>query len=164
MRKNKNNKRGLTLVELIIAIGLFSLVITIAVGLFTRAISSQRRGIAIQNAQDNGRYLLGMMSKEIRMSNQILTPNGWTDEIELNHPTHGDVTYSFDNNKILRNGEVINAEEVVVDGDFHIQGSGGGDDQQPRVSLIMNVSTTGQKQEEATVINLQTTLSLRKLE
>jgi len=48
---------------------------------------------------------------------------------------------------------------------FYIDGrESGGDDEQPRVTIVMKAQTTGAKIEEQAEINLQTTLSQRKLD
>lgn len=161
---NKNHsKLGLTLVELLVAATVFSLVVVTVVGLFTTAIRSQRKSMVIQNVQDNGRYLIGFMAKEIRMS-ELNASDGETTTLNIIHPTSGSVIYVFTGTQILRNGEPINSDEVNVQGKFYIDGKTSGDDEQPRVTLIMKVETTGEKAEERTEINLQTTLSQRKLD
>ena len=57
---------GFTLVELLIAIGLFSVVITIAMGGFVRALRSQRQVVALISANSNVSLVMEQMSREMR--------------------------------------------------------------------------------------------------
>lgn len=157
--KNKQNK-GFTLVELLVALVVFSLAVTIAISLFASALRSQRKSIAIQNVQDNARYLIGFIAKEIRMS-EIKSPDGELFILDINHPDEGDIRYQFTGVEVQRNGEKINSDEVQVDGKFFIDGRSTGDDEQPRLTIVMKVETIGAKAEERAKVNLQTTLSQR---
>ncbi len=166
-KKNKKGlpagRQGFTLIELLVSITIFSLVISIALGLFTTIIRNQRKSMAIQNVQDNGRYLLGFMAKEIRMS-EITSSDGESFSLDISHLEHGDITYLFSGGQILSNAEPINSDEVQVEGKFFVDGKTGGDNKQPRVTVVMKVKTTGIKTKEQAEINLQTTLSQRKLD
>ena len=163
----KKEKKGFTLVELLIGMVVFSLAIGIAVNLFAASLRNQRKSIAIQNVQDNGRYLMSFVAKEVRMS-EIRTSDGTYAALYMYHPEQGDITYIFTgapNWQITRNGDAISSDEVQVQGVFYIDGrESGGDDEQPRATIVMKVETTGAKIEERAEINLQTTLSQRKLD
>ena len=65
--KNKNGA-GFTLIELIVALAVFSSVVLSISGIFISVINSQRKILSIQNTQEAGRYLLESMIKEVRMS------------------------------------------------------------------------------------------------
>jgi len=158
MTGNKQTK-GFTLVELIVGVAIFSLVILIAVSLLTTALRVQRKSIAIQNVQDNSRYLMGFIAKEIRMS-EIKTGDGPSADLSIYHLDHGDIIYTFTGTQITRNGDAISSDEVKVQGTFYVDGRGS-DDDQPRVTIVMKVRTTGGKVEEQAEMNLQTTLSQR---
>ena len=127
--------------------------------------------MAIQDVQDNARYLMGFIAKEIRMS-QIITSDGVAYDLNIVNSEGDPIKYSFTGNtgnpdtawQITREDRAINSKEVDVDGWFYVGGRAAGDIEQPRVTVIMKVSTTGIKHEEQSEINLQTTLSQRKLE
>ena len=59
-------KKGFTLVELLITVGLFVIIITIAVGGFTNAVRTQRQVSLLISAQSNVSLVLEQMSREIR--------------------------------------------------------------------------------------------------
>ncbi len=164
MTGNNKTKSGFTIIELIVGLAIFSLAATIAVALLTTALRAQRKSIAIQNAFDNGRYLIGFMAKEIRMS-EITSFDGEIYNLNIVHPINGNVTYSFSGNNLLRNSDQINSDEVRVTGRFVVDGKApSGDDEQPRVTIVMEVETNSVKVEEKAEIRLQTTLSQRNLE
>jgi len=62
------NKRGLTLVEIVVSTTLFSIVIYITFAIFQGVVVSQRSTVISQNVQEATRYAFEVMSKEIRMA------------------------------------------------------------------------------------------------
>ncbi len=60
------NQNGTSLMELIVALALFTVVILTSSGIFQSIVNSQRSAIASQDVQENMRYALEVMSKEIR--------------------------------------------------------------------------------------------------
>ncbi len=163
-------KRGFTLIELLVGLMVFSLAVGVAINLFAAALRAQRKSIAIQNVQDNGRYLISFIAKEIRMS-RIVSADGETLILNIEHPTNGNITYTFTgapNWQILRtdadSSGSINSSEVNVDGRFSIAVRAVGDNIQPRVTIIMKITNKGVKVEEQSEIDLQTTFSQRRLD
>lgn len=175
--KHKANK-GITLIELIIAMAIFVIVISVVLSLFMTGLKGQRRVITLQNLQDNARFLLGFMAKEIRMSNINNVVNGETLILDITHPISGDIIYTFTGapdydikRRFLDPGPpaqflegAINSGEVLITGSFSLSGIGIGDGQQPRVTITVNVETVGVKVEEKAEVTLQTTVSPRNLE
>ena len=74
MKKNiKKNNQGVSLIELVVAITLFSVLILSSTQIFQMVVDGQRSAVSAQNLQENMRYALEKMSKEIRtavVSNQ----------------------------------------------------------------------------------------------
>ena len=64
--KIKQNNSGFTLIEMVVAVALFTATMLSAVQIFQMAINSQRNAIAGQNIQESMRYALEVMSKEMR--------------------------------------------------------------------------------------------------
>lgn len=64
--KKNNSQRGISLLELIVAIGIFSIVVLLANGIYINIISSQRQSISAQTTQEALRFAFEMISKEIR--------------------------------------------------------------------------------------------------
>lgn len=67
-KKNRktNNKNGYSLVEMIVAISIFSIIMTVATGIFLNFTRSQQNSIASQTVQESLKFVFGFMSKEIR--------------------------------------------------------------------------------------------------
>ena len=64
----RNSRSAFTLVEMLVAIALFSVVVSIAVGGFTRALRTQRQVIALIAANSNMSLALEQMAREMRTS------------------------------------------------------------------------------------------------
>jgi len=62
----RNNQSGYSLIEMLVAVSLFSAIMLAASAVFQSAMESQRSTIASQNIQENMKFILEVMSKEIR--------------------------------------------------------------------------------------------------
>lgn len=159
--------KGFTLIELVIAIGIFVIVVSVALSLFLTGLAGHRKTIAIQNVQDNARYLLEFVAKEVRMS-EIKNANYY--RLVITRPDGEEITYAFEGGNIQRTitgnpsgSGPMNSNEVSISGQFYTLGIGKDDNQQPRVTIVMKAETTGKTEEKAR-IELQTTLNPRNLE
>ena len=80
----RKNIRGFTLIEMVVAIALFSLLVGAMVGVFTYAIRGQRQTHAQQEIVQNGTYLMEYVSRSLRDAKKDLGPtcltekSGWT--------------------------------------------------------------------------------------
>src|SRR3989338_10006398 len=61
-------EKGTSLIELLVAITLFSFMILAATQIFKMVIDGQRNAVSAQNVQENIRYAMEKISKEIRMA------------------------------------------------------------------------------------------------
>lgn len=103
----KKNNKGVTLLELMVAVSLFSITILMSTRIFVTVIDGQRDAIAAQNMQESIRYTFERISKEIRMAqkdvdgsctgtaDKVYNTNAGNDELTfLNY--HGEcVAYSL---------------------------------------------------------------------
>lgn len=88
MIKRKHNAHGFTLLEMIVALAIFSVVAVIAVGALVRVVGLNRRAQTLQSAMIDLSFALESMSREIRvgstyycltgMTNGYINPNTWT--------------------------------------------------------------------------------------
>jgi len=153
--------------ELIVSLALFSIVIVVVLGLFSMGITAQRKVLALQGVQENGRFILEFMAKEIRMST---INSGTASSINITRPEPGGeiVEYTFNGNDLTRTvdgeGGAINSEDVIVNGSFYVAGVGAADALEPKVTIALSVQGSGTKIEEQARIDLQTTLSQRVLD
>jgi type II secretory pathway pseudopilin PulG len=71
---NGMNKRfgkkeiGFTLIEMAVALGIFTLLITAVMRVYTNGFYSQKRALEMQAVQRDGSYILEVVSREIRMA------------------------------------------------------------------------------------------------
>jgi len=68
LNKIRQNNLGVTLLEMLVAVALFSVTILSATQIFKMVIEGQRNAIAAQNVQESMRYAFETMAKEIRMA------------------------------------------------------------------------------------------------
>ncbi len=66
MNMNTNAKKGFTLIEMLVTVGLFTIIITIAVGGFTNAIRTQSEVASLISAQSNVSIALEQMARQVR--------------------------------------------------------------------------------------------------
>ncbi|MEA3463698.1 MAG: prepilin-type N-terminal cleavage/methylation domain-containing protein [Patescibacteria group bacterium] len=66
--KIKKNNTGTTLIELLVAVTLFSVIMLSATAIFKIMVEGQRNAIAAQNAQESMKYVFEVMAKEVRMA------------------------------------------------------------------------------------------------
>ncbi|PJE73761.1 MAG: hypothetical protein COV02_00920, partial [Candidatus Terrybacteria bacterium CG10_big_fil_rev_8_21_14_0_10_41_10] len=66
IRNKKNLNAGFTLIELIVALGLFAVVMTISVGAFLNISDIQKKSESLRNVSDNMSFTIEMMTRDIR--------------------------------------------------------------------------------------------------
>ena len=161
--ENKKEK-GLTLVELLVAMAVFGILITVVSNIAFSVIKAQRKAFAIQSTQESGRFLLEMMSKEFRTS--LINTGGGSGLTTLNI-TNADsqtLNYQFDNTnkRLLRDGQEISPSDIEITGSFYVQEYSFPAAQPRRViTTVMKIEVSGNRAEEASVINLQSTVAPR---
>ena len=94
LKKKKEVEKGFTLVEMIIAIFIFSIVFGAASGLFVSAIKNQSRTLANQQLLDQTSYTIEYIGRAIRMAKKDI--EGSCISAKLNYAT----TTSGGGNKI----------------------------------------------------------------
>ncbi|MEI6596822.1 MAG: prepilin-type N-terminal cleavage/methylation domain-containing protein [bacterium] len=179
--KKIQSAKGVSLLELIVAIALFAVLMLSATAIFKMVINGQRNAISAQNVQENMRYIMEKISKEIRMaqiSNQecgtaainkvFNTANGGS-EIYFKNQNGDCVTYYLENKRIKImvgvNGvndfvtpakiEVNNLKFYVVDDLIGVSSS-----LQPYVVMAMDAKAVGQAINQQ-AMKIQTTVSSR---
>lgn len=156
MRNKKIKKNsGFTLLELLVALGIFSVVISLAIGIFVGSSGSQRKIMEFYDTQREGSYLMETVSRELRMAIAIdsAQQNNNSSEIEFTNYENDLVKYcradlsgSCDSagDYFARNGEVINSSSVIIDDlIFYTSENFGVPKIQPIVTIIIKVKSTG---------------------
>ena len=163
---NFKRQAGFTLVELIVAVGVFAAVVVAVSTIFTSVVNSQRKNVNNEEVLDNARFVLENMARAIRQS-MITVPavGGSASGITINHPIKGVIAYSLDNGHIKENTVDLTSDSVFVDNlTFTVSGNSPSDGVQPRVTISISLRNKNQKPGTDTNINLQTTVTLRTLQ
>ena len=154
--------KGFTLIELIVVLAIFSMVILVMLGIFVSLVQSQRKAIAIQDTQEISRYLLESMTKEIRMSKINSAVGNNLSVLNITNSKGETFNYSFDgvNKKLLRDAQNISPDNIEITGGFYVIGSSV--PAQYRVTTVIKARAKSLKVEEESIVNLQSTIAVRK--
>ncbi|HKL17091.1 MAG TPA: prepilin-type N-terminal cleavage/methylation domain-containing protein [Patescibacteria group bacterium] len=68
MKKNFNNKESFTLIELMVSLSILVLVILAAMAIYLRVIGTRSKTLGQLNIQEDGQFLMTLISKDIRSS------------------------------------------------------------------------------------------------
>jgi prepilin-type N-terminal cleavage/methylation domain-containing protein len=153
---SKFNNKGFTLLELLLAISLLSLIITITVGIFVSGSKTQRKIIELSAAQREGGYLMETISREIRMAKAINSDQEGNNDSDVEFTNYdGDPTiYELSGGQILRNTKPISSSDVTIENlTFYV--SDDFNDVQPLITIVMKVKA------KDTSILLQDSIALR---
>lgn len=175
---NKKDKKryqtGFTLIEMITAIFVFLILITLVLGGFVQVIRLGRRAQNTQQVEENSFFVLELMAREIRVSkvlNSVNNPNcpntTPVNKICLDHPVNGSVIYFLSGNEVHRD---INGIDTIISSnkvdftrlDFYPAGVEIGDGLQPRITIVGSVQSKAN--DEQAILKFQTTVSPRELD
>ncbi len=158
--KFKNFSSGFTLIELLVALAVFMFVLTIVISIFMTSVKNQRQVFMAQNLQDNARYLLEAIGKEVKMSS-FRSSSGQLQTFQITNQEGNDVDYQFSGGAIWREetggsgSQKISSSQVMIDGQFYVVNEAG---KKPRVTIVMRVYPASASQPE---IRIQSTISSR---
>lgn len=79
MAINKNFQKGYTLIEILVAIGIFTTVIAVPTGFFVSSLKGQQRALNSQTLVDNVSYSLEYISRALRMAKKETNCTSKTD-------------------------------------------------------------------------------------
>lgn len=176
MTKKSKIQEGLTLIELMVAVSVFTTVLAISSGVFISAIRLQRKALSTQKLLDEVSYATEYMARALRMAKKDTGPTclsqaGLNYETTatgikfLNYKDPPECQEFYLDGNILKESKNGGAGVALTSGDFRVtafsvvlSGESQGDDLQPRVTFSLEVEGTGL---EPPRIQLQTTISQR---
>ena len=172
-------KKGFTLIELMVALSIFIVIMTISMGSILGVFDANRKSRSLKTVLSNLNLAVESMSKEMRFgqnyhcgSGTVTTPQNCPSGDTLMSFLSSDnvqVTYRFNNQTIEKStgtGDYIpvTAPEIVIDNlTFYTLGAGASNTLQPKV-LIKIKSHSGTTGKGRTDFTLQTLVSERKLD
>lgn len=169
----KNNKKAFTLVELLVAVAIFSIIGGIASGIFVSALRAQKKSLVYQELLSQTSYLMEYMSRALRMARKDI--DGVCIDAKLNYKIVDSgikfMNYKGGCQKFYLSGNQLKEEKGAVISDltsaglsvsnFNINlfGQTQDDNLQPRLSFFLTI-----EEKEESKIKIQTTVSQRSLD
>lgn len=76
--KNMSHRRGFTLLEILIATGIFMTIMVVAVGIFTGTVSGSSSTVQLRNTAQTARYIFESIARDVRAAHGLarVVPNG----------------------------------------------------------------------------------------
>ena len=193
-RELRRGSRGFTLVEMIVAVGLFAIVMVVCVGALLSLVAANRKAQALQSVMNNLNIALDGIARSVRMGNEYNGATGCSGPVDGLYPhdcTNGSTQFAFipygalstdprwiyrfihDSNGIGRiekseNGIdflPITAAEVSIDDMlFYVVGTNRGDTVQPKVVIVIRGSAGALGSTARTTFHIQATAVQRVLD
>ena len=109
-------EKSFTLIELLVSITIFVLVVAAAIGIFVSSLQGKQRVNQLKEIEDNARYAMEIMSREIRMGTISNSQAGNNDSDLIFTNANGDfITYSLNTNgQLLKNAEIISYNRINI--------------------------------------------------
>ncbi len=177
MLRNKKIKKGFTLVEMLVAVAIFMMVVTVAMSALMSIINANRKARAIQSVVSNVNFVIESISRDIRMGSDY---NNVIDNTTINYisPSGDRIYYHFvspDLDKKINGflskctgscdnfptnySQITSPDVNILSLAFYVVKDG---DVQPKVIIIME-GEAGNIINAKSKFNLQTTASQRSM-
>ncbi|MBU3926039.1 type II secretion system GspH family protein [Patescibacteria group bacterium] len=160
-------KKGFTLIEMIVAVAIFTVVMIITIGTYLNVDDIQKKATALRIVNDNVNFVLEIMTRELR-SGQNYSSCTDCDSINFINKDGESIIYYLDSadNSIKRNNGVdiirLTSPNVAVENlTFNVK-QGGAPFLQPLVTILVKASA-GEKIKIKNVLNVQVSVSKREL-
>lgn len=178
--KSNNYKNGFTLVEILMATSIFAVSSVVICGIFINASNLQKQISNYQKLQNDGRYIIEKIAKELRAKDIVLlypsdnptsTLNFWPDEsgnhirIYFNSSTRS-LIYEKNGQSAELNSSDVEIRQArffiypVLD-PFSINSASNTPDIQPRITLLLDITNKTEVLKYKKNLILQTTISSR---
>jgi prepilin-type N-terminal cleavage/methylation domain-containing protein len=188
-QKKFKKEKGFTLIEMLVALFIFSLIVGVLIGLFISGIRNQRNILLTQQLLDQTSFALEYMSRALRMAlkeGQQSTGGNCLSQRGLNYENPGSDSsrIKFINHleqddcqeffleegrikQIKERGQVVSLTSdklEVTSLKFNLIGQDQSDQHQPRVTIFLKIRGRGSLAGTIPELNIQTTISQRNLD
>jgi len=186
LKKPLNIKmKGFTLVEILVAVAIFSSVIVVATSILTMSITAQRKILAQQEITDQISYAIEYMGRAVRMARKDASGTCLQGSAGYNYQlTHVDSGIKFNTydgrcwefwldsatQQLMVNigtnpSFPLSSPAIkVISFKVKLTGEGQADNIQPKVTIFLNLKGGGLKPETQPEMKIQTTVSQRNLD
>ena len=178
-------KEGYTLIEVLVAIAMFSTAITIATSFFISSLRSQNRALSVRETIDNTSHVMEYITRALRMArkdkdgscittktNYEITRGGKGIKFEnyQETPVCQELYWEVNDNRIYESKDgavglpLTSSDLEVTLFQFKLSGELQSDNEQPRVTVLLGVAKKGPSGPSFSKIRSQTTVSQRNLD
>ena len=169
LEKIKSGEVGFTIVEVLIASFVFSIIAIGISSIFIGILTNERRAFAAQKIEENEMFVLEMMARDIRVSkieNQEDPTCGLT-TLTITHPVKGAIVYGLSVGVVQKTegGTTVDISSSAINFtrmNFCVRGSGAIDQKQTVVTIISSAQNRTGK--ETIKFEIQTSVSSRSME
>ena len=106
-------KKGFTLVELIVIIGILSIIMLIVTRPISTVIKYQKEAQISDNMRDNLQFVINKMEKELKTSSGVSSAAG-VETLSFTNQNNQAVSYSLASNEIVRNGVKLTDSSIFT--------------------------------------------------
>lgn len=163
--------RGFTLVEMIVSLGLFTIIMFIATSAFLSIVNTDRKARSVRVAADNLNLALEDMSRRIKTGTgygcggaSVPTdcPSGASSFSFTDQATTTRTTYTLSGGAILREGQRATSPEITITRlTFIVRGAPAGDNIQPSVLVLVDGALLPSPGIATTTFKIQTLITQR---
>lgn len=184
LQSTSYKKEGYTLIEVLVAIAMFSIAITISTSFFISSFKSQNRALSIRETIDNTSHVVEYIARALRMArkdkdgsciaagtNYEITQGGKGIKFEnYQEPPVCQELYWEVNNRIYESKDgadglpLTSSDLEVTLFQFRLSGESQSNDEQPRVTVLLEIAKKGPSGLTFTKTRTQTTISQRNLD
>lgn len=185
MKQYFNRKKGFTLIEMLVATALFSIVMTISVGSLLSLVDANKKAQSITSVMNNLNFALENISRNMRLGTAFdcgdpgvpLDCTGGDTRLRFTASDGRFIEYRYQNEQLEQAIDIdgpgviplgpfvgITAPEVHIENfKFYVTGATPGDLNQPRVVMVIQ-GYAGVSEKVRTDFNLQTSITQRVLD
>lgn len=112
MKKYKNKQKGFSLVEILVYMGLFSILLIPLMKLFTSTVDVRLESEATSSVAQDGRYILSKLSYDIHRASTVNSPSLGNSDSTLHISGTGiDYTYKVDGDNLVVINNIVGLAE-----------------------------------------------------
>jgi prepilin-type N-terminal cleavage/methylation domain-containing protein len=173
---NFQKKRGYTLIELVVALGLFSFVMTLSSGAYLMMIGMNRQAQAVATGIDDLSFALEMMTRDMRTGSAYSCgpslglgscPTVPSQSFSFRNKSGAQISYTVAGGVLQRT--VNNAQVSTLTGSsvtisniaFYVSGTVPGDSEQPHVSIIITGTVAAGPNKPPQTFTIETGATMR---
>lgn len=168
-KPQNSNEQGFTIVEVLVASFIFSIIAIGISSIFIGILQNERRAFAAQKIEENAMFVLEMLARDIRVSKiqDQEDPNCGLLVLTITHPVKGNIIYAVSSGVVQKTEggitvDISSSEINFTRMNFCVRGSGTNDQKQTVVTIIASIQNRTGK--ETIKFDIQTAVSSRSVE